>query len=221
MINAILIILEMLICYATMIFLYKKYKLEGIYLYSILATVISFITIIKEITVFGVTVPLGFSITTSLIIGGNILTQLRGKEELKKYIGMISLTYIISYAIIKLSIMFENSTYNLITNNAYNSIFENTFRIYLAFIISTIISTYLSAEIYYILKRIKNKLVISNILTVIIIGFFENIIYILVAYLFEWDYVTIILCIIFRYLIKTIIGMLGTIPIHIICKNIE
>ena len=40
----------------------------------------------------------------------------------------------------------------------------------------------------------------------------------LIAYLFVYQPVNIILCIIFRYMIKTLIGLLGTIPIYIANK---
>ena len=49
--------------------------------------------------------------------------------------------------------------------------------------------------------------------------FFENIIFVIIAYLFEYPGIDIALCIIFRYMIKTIIGIMGTIPLYITGKN--
>ena len=221
MINIALTVIEMLFCYSILLILYKKYKLEGIYIYAIVTTIISSIMILKEIDIMGVNVPLGFSLITSLIIGGNILTQLRGIEPIKKYLIIIILTFTFSCFCLNLSALLNNSTYNANNNSYYNEIFINNIRQYIAFILSITTAIYFGSKLYYLLKRIKNKIIISNILSIVIIEFIENIIYVLVAYLFDWNNVEIILCIIFRYIIKIIIGSIGTIPIYQITKNIE
>ena len=221
MINIILVIIEMFICYTSLLILFKKYRIEGIYIYAIISTIVSLVMIAKEITILGINIPLGFSTITSLIIGGNLLTQLRGQEELKKYLIVIILTFMISIIFINTSVLFENSQYNLVTNKSYNQIFENNFRIYISFLISIVFSIYIINKIYYLLKRLKNKIIISNIFSIIIVEFFENIIYVLLGYLFEYSPIEIVLCIILRYIIKTIIGIFGTIPLYLAVKNIE
>ena len=75
---------------------------------------------------------------------------------------------------------------------------------------------------YYELKKINNRIFISNIFSIIIAELIENLLFVLIAYLFEQgksDLIfDIIFCIIFRYIIKTIIGLFGTIPIYITNK---
>ena len=109
----------------------------------------------------------------------------------------------------------ENSVYNQFANNSYSNIFKYNLRIYIALIISIISSIWISSHIYHLLKKIQNKIIVSNIFSIIIIEVLENIIFCLAAYLFEFKIVDLILCIVFRYMIKTIIGIFGTIPLYI------
>ena len=66
--NIILIIAEVIICYTTLILLSKKYKTDGIYVYAVIATFTACIMSLKEMSLMNVSVPIGFGVTTSLII---------------------------------------------------------------------------------------------------------------------------------------------------------
>ena len=216
--NIILIISEVIICYLAIMLLNKKYKTDGLYVYAIIATFISCIMNLKQIDLLGITIPIGFGVTTSLVIAGNIITQKRGPEEIKTYIALILVTSLVSCCFLNMSGLMESSDYNKYANKSYDSIFEYNLRVYIATIISIISSVWLSSKLYYELKKIKNKIAISNIFSVIIAELIENLSFVLIAYLFEYKAINVILCIIFRYIIKTIIGIIGTIPIYITNK---
>ncbi len=216
MINVVLIIAEVFVAYLLLYFLNKQFKLEGIYIFSIIATLAACIMTLKNISIMEISVPLGFGVTTSLIIGGNIITQKYGNDKLKTYLLLIFLTVIIGGCFFNLSGLLANSQYNLYANKSYSNIFEYNLRIYLALAISIIISVFLSSELYYLIKRIKNKVIINNILSVIIIEFIENIIFVLIAHIADFEPINLVLCIVFRYFIKTLIGVFGTIPLYII-----
>lgn len=216
--NIILILIEVIICYTSLLILYKKYRTDGIYVYGIIATFTSCIMSLKQIDLMGVSVPIGFGVTTTLIVAGNLITQKRGPEELKTYINLILITALISCCFLNLSGLMKSSKYNEIANKSYDSIFKYNLRVYFGLIISIILSSYLGSKLYYLLKRIQNKIVISNIFSIIIIELLENTTFVLIAYLFEYEIIDLMLCIVFRYMIKTIIGLLGTIPIYIANK---
>lgn len=216
--NIILILIEVIICYTSLLILYKKYRTDGIYVYSIIATFTSCIMSLKQIDLMGVSVPIGFGVTTTLIVAGNLITQKRGPEELKTYISLILITALISCCFLNLSGLMKSSKYNEIANKSYDSIFKYNLRVYFGLIISIILSSYLGSKLYYLLKRIQNKIVISNIFSIIIIELLENTTFVLIAYLFEYEIIDLMLCIVFRYMIKAIIGLLGTIPIYIANK---
>jgi len=218
MVNALLIIAETLICYIVMIILNKKYKTDGLYVYGIVATFMSCIMCLKQIDIFGVAVPIGFGVTASLLIAAHILTQKKGPSSLKTYIILILVTALISCCFLNISGIMESSNYNKFANKSYDNIFKYNLRIYFANIISISISIILGSKLYYLIKRINNKIVLSNIFTVVIIEFLNTIVFVLIAYLFERKLIDVILIIIFRYLIKMLIGILGTIPIYITNK---
>jgi len=213
--NIILILLEIIICYTSILLLNKKYKTDGLYVYAIIATFLSCIMSLKQIDILSATVPIGLGVTMSLVIAGNIITQKRGPEEIKTYIVLILVTALISCCFLNMSGLMESSDYNKFANKSYDSIFEYNLRVYIANIISIILAVWLNSKLYYELKKIKNKIIISNIFSIVIIELLENIIFVLIAYLFEYEPINIILCIIFRYMIKSVIGILGTIPIYI------
>jgi len=219
MINTALIVLETIICYVMFIFLYKKYKTDGLYVFAVIATFISCIMNLKSISIMNISVPLGFGITTSIILIANFITQKQGLVEIKNYILLIFITGIIACSILNISGMLPSSEYNYLANKAYDNIFMLNVRMYLALLISIIFSIVLSSNLFYTIKRLKNKIILSNIFSIIITEFFENIIFVIIAYLFEYPGIDIALCIIFRYMIKSIIGIIGTIPLYIAGKN--
>lgn len=218
MINIILIFIEMIICYVLLLLLCKKFKTDGIYVYGIIATFISCIMSLKQIELMGVNVPIGFAVTTSLIIAGNMITQKRGPEELKTYLSLVLVTALISCSFLNLSGIIDSSEYNKLSNMSYDNIFKYNLRIYLGLTISIIISIYLSSKLYYLLKRLQNKIILSNIFSIIIVELLENILFVFIAYLFEYEPIDLILCLVIRYMIKTVIGLIGTITIYIANK---
>lgn len=218
MINIILIFIEMIICYVLLLLLCKKFKTDGIYVYGIIATFISCIMSLKQIELMGVNVPIGFAVTTSLIIAGNMITQKRGPEELKTYLSLVLVTALISCSFLNSSGIIDSSEYNKLSNISYDNIFKYNLRIYLGLTISIIISIYLSSKLYYLLKRLQNKIILSNIFSIIIVELLENILFVFIAYLFEYEPIDLILCLVIRYMIKTVIGLIGTITIYIANK---
>lgn len=213
--NLLLIITEMLVCYSLMLILSKKYKTDGLYVYGIIATFTTCIMSLKSIDIMNIPVPIGFASSISIIVAGNLITQKRGPEELKTYLSLILITSLVSCSFLNLSGLMEPSKFNEMANNSFNSIFKYNIRMYLALIFSIIISTYLSSKIYYLIKRLQNKIILSNIFSIIIVEFIDNVIFVLIAYLLSYETIDIILCIVFRYMIKTLIGLLGTIPLYI------
>lgn len=217
--NIILILAEVIICYTALIILSKKYKTDGIYVYSIIATFAACIMSLKEISLMNVSVPIGFGVTTSLIIAGNLITQKRGPQELKTFLSLILVTALVSCCFLNLTGLMQSSNYNQFANKSYDSIFTYNLRKYIAIIISIIFSVWLSGKLYYLIKKLQNKIVLSNIFSIIIIELIENLVFILIAYLFEYEILDLILCLVFRYMIKTSIGIFGTIPIYIANNN--
>ena len=216
--NTILIIAESLLAFILLVITAKKYKTDGIYVFGIIATFLACIVGLKKISIMEISVPIGFGITTSLLIGGNIITQRKGPDALKTYLILIIITFLISCCFINLSVFLEESPYNYYANMSYNNIFALNIKYYLGLLISLIVAIFISSKLYYLLKKTQNKIILSNLFAIIIVEFIENILFVVITYYSEYSLVDIALCIVFRYTIKTIIGIVGTIPLYIVSK---
>lgn len=221
--NILLIVAEVLICYITIIILNKKYKTDGLHVYAIIATFISCIMGLKQITILDkIDIPIGFGVTTSIVIAGNIITQKRGPEEIKTFIALILVSSLVSCCFLNMSGLMIPSDYNSSASKAYDLIFEYNIRVYIATIISIIASVWLSSKLYYELIKIKNQIIINNVFSIIIAELVENVLFVLIAYLYAPGKTEIVFdilfCIIFRYIIKIVIGIIGTVPIYITKK---
>ena len=128
--NIMLILAEVIVCYTSLIMLSKKYKTDGIYVYAVIATFAACIMSLKEISIMNANVPIGFGVTTSLIIAGNLITQKRGTEELRTFLSLILITALVSCCFLNLTGLMHSSDYNSIANSSYDSIFTYNLRIY-------------------------------------------------------------------------------------------
>ena len=216
--NTILICAESLVALTVLVILSKKYKTDGIYVFGIVATFLACIIGLKKISIMDISVPIGFGTTTALIIGGNIITQKKGPSALGTYLILILITFLVSCCFINLSVLLKESQYNYFANMSYNNIFALNIKYYIGLIISLILSIFISSKLYYLLKKTQNKIILSNLFAIIIVEFIENIVFVVITYFNEYDLVNIALCIVFRYTIKTIIGIVGTIPLYIANK---
>lgn len=219
--NYILIIIEVLLSYLTLLLFHKKFKLDGIYYYIVMATILSNIMLLNTIDILTYPISVGFGITSSIVIATIILTHKRGPSELSKLIITIIISSIISYSYLTLSSYMGISDTNKYTNISYSIIFKNNIRIYLANTISLILSIYLSTKLYHTMKQIKNKIWISNIFTAVIVEFIESIIFCVIAYAFSLKVIDLIMVIVIRYVIRTLIECLGTTVIYIDDKIVK
>lgn len=219
--NYILIIIEVLLSYLTLLLFHKKFKLDGIYYYIIMATILSNIMLLNTIDILTYPISMGFGITSSIVIAAIILAHKRGPSELSKLIITIIISSIISYSYLTLSSYMGISDTNKYTNISYSIIFKNNIRMYLANTISLILSIYLSTQLYHTMKQIKNKIWISNIFTIVIVEFIESIIFCIIAYAFSLKVIDLIMVIVIRYVIRTLIECLGTTIIYIDDKIVK
>lgn len=219
--NYILIIIEVLLSYLTLLLFHKKFKLDGIYYYIVIATILSNIMLLNTIDILTYPISVGFGITSSIVIATIILTHKRGPSELSKLIITIIISSIISYSYLTLSSYMGISDTNKYTNISYSIIFKNNIRMYLANTISLILSIYLSTKLYHTMKQIKNKIWISNVFTTVIVEFIESIIFCVIAYAFSLKVIDLIMVIVIRYVIRTLIECLGTTVIYIDDKIVK
>lgn len=216
--NINLLCIELVICLITLIIVYKAFKIPGLYAYSIVSFILSNIMSLKVITLYNFDINLGIIPFVSVFIASNIIIQKKGPEEIKKLILILISSSIISYLLIFMVNLLDSSNINLFTNKSYDNIFTGSERIYFANIVTMLYSLILNSKLYYYLKRIKNKIWISNLFTSIIIEFITSLLFPVLAYALIKEPIDIIKLIIIRYLISLITAIFGTIPIYITNK---
>ena len=209
------LIVELILCLATLVIVYKKYSKTGLYIYSTIALILASIMSLKTITLYDYDVNLGIIPFVTIFTASNILIQKHGQEEAKKLLLITVIMSLISYSILYLISLMKSSNINLFMSASYNNIFNGSLRMYFAIFVTALYSQLLNIKLYYYLKKIKNNIMISNIFSTIIIHFIASILFGLIAYIFTKDSLDIIKIIMIRYLASISIGTLSTIVIYI------
>lgn len=216
--NIILFLIEIIISSLSLIYLYKKYKQDGIYLWITLFSILIGILSQKVIDLFNLKINLGIAISVLIFISSNILIQKKGPKEIKKVLTTIIITNVAIYSLSVISTIFVESNINEITNIAFDKLFYLNNRVYFATIISLLISLWLNAMLYHQIRQIKNKIVISNILSMIIIQFIECVLFCAISYIVTIPLINVIELIVIRYIFKVTLGILGTSIMYITNK---
>lgn len=216
-----LLIIELILCITTQIFLYKHYKTIGLYTYVIVGLILSSLMSLKTITLYDFDLNLGIIPFVTIFTSSNILIQKNGSDSTKQLILTLSTTFLISFVILYLINLMNPSNINLFTNASFDNIFNNSLRIYFANFVTILYSLLLNSKLYYYLKKMKNNILISNLFSTIIIQFIASIIFGLIAYTFIKEPIDIIKIIMIRYLVSLITGLIGTISIYVTKKVTE
>ena len=213
--NINLIVLETGIFLIAIPIIYKLFDIRGLYTYAITLFIISTISSLKLITINNFDINLGITSFTTIIIISNIIIQKKGPKSVKSLILTMLLSILVSYSILYLTFLEQSNTIKLFTNESYNNIFSGSERILFANFVTILYTSILNYKLYYYLKKIKNKIIVSNLFSSIIIHFISSIIFLVIAYAFVKEPVDIVKMIIIRYMISIIVSMIGTIPIYI------
>lgn len=213
-----LLLIEIIFSSTILLYLYKKNKYDGIYTWLLLFSILIGIISQKSIEIFNLELNLGIAINTFIFITSNIIVQKKGPKEIEKVLSIIILGNVSIYSFSIITTICDISYINEITNKAFDNLFYLNNRIYFSTIISLIVSLYFNSILYHQIRQIKNKILISNILTTIIIQFIESLLFCLISYTFKIPFINIIELIVIRYIFKVTIGMIGTGIIYITNK---
>lgn len=215
MINVILLIFEVIFSYIFLLYTYNKYKEDGIYIWIVIAFILSSLMCIKHIEINNINMSLGIGISSTIYIANNILIQKKGNEYIKNNMIMLVTFSIIFVCLLILSGGIISSFFNDITSLTYDSILFSSIKYILANIISIIVGLYVNNYIYYQLRKIKNKIWISNIMSALIFTFVEVMIFMLITNFNSGSLYVMMMSLVMRYVIKIIILILGTYVIYI------
>lgn len=213
--NIILLLIEIIISFIFLLIFYKKYKQNGLYLYGIITFILALLTSVKNIEIIGMDIPLGIVLITTLYAVSNILVQKNGVKATNKLISYLLITCAITIPIVILYSSIIPSGYTSIINNSYSQMFIDKLRIVLATTFVSFLSLWLNSIMYYQLKRDKNNLLISNLLSLIIIYFIDASLFGILSFIFVIPISRIFITIAIIYTMKLIVGLVGIIVAYI------
>ncbi len=201
---------EIIIVSLILLLFYRVFKKDGLFIF------IGFMGILLGIMMFKLydfalfPVNFGLPFIMGIFIASNIIVQRYGIDEVKKIICYFIIPYISALLVVCLGSLILSSEYNNISSLAYDSLYGynlGNFRCFIGGLLSIGFMLYLNGEVYYYIRRSKNKLFLSNIGSILIVQFIESVLFILIAYLGTIDFLVIFGMIIIRYLLKVVIGI--------------
>lgn len=219
--NYIYLILIVIIVFLLMIAFYKFGKKDGLYLYISFMSILLSILMFKSIDVLSFEVDLGIPFLMGIFVCSNVIVQRYGIDEIKDIIKSFVIPYLIVFFILGLVGLISSSEYNVITSDAYNELFgynlENL-RLSIGALLSISFTLWYNSYIYYYIRKSKNKYLISNVGSMLVIQFLESIIFVFISYVGIFDVNMVFGVIVIRYLLKIVIGLIGLFPFMAVLK---
>lgn len=216
------ILIEIMAVYGLMLLFYHIGKKEGIFLYiSLISGILSF-AIFKTTSVFSFEVNLGLTLIMGIFTAVNVIIQRYGLDERKKIILSFIIPFLSVSIIISLLSLVNDNQFILISNDAYDSLFGynlNNIRYFVSCFVSITFMLWLDGEVYYTIRKSKNNLVFSNVGTVLIVQFIESFIFVFIAYMGVYDFLTLFGMLSIRYILKVMIGGVSFAPIYLLVKR--
>jgi len=182
--NEFLFLATVLICIIGITILYQKLGYDGLNIWIVFSTIISFLASFKTITLYGFNINISIPFINSIYLSLFIITEKYPKKQIKKSIitSIYSLLVVIIFFMLiylyKPGIYDNKAIYltNFITTNYINMII---------FPIILLLSEYLIIKIYKYIKSIHENTFIKNCLSITLISIIDTFIYLFLVYNFS------------------------------------
>lgn len=219
--NYIYLAVEVVFMFLFMVLFYKFGKKLGLFIYiSFMSAVLSTV-MFKSIDILSFEMDLGIPIIMAIFVCSNIIVQKYGIDEIKDIIKSFVIPYVLNTFVLGLTSLIFSSEYNFAVNDAFNSLFGynlDNLRLLVSGFLSIGFMLWYNAYIYFYIRKSKNKVLFSNIGSILIVQFIESIIFVLIAYIGKFDFTMLFGMIVIRYLLKVLIGFVSVLPVNIILK---
>lgn len=209
MINLLISIIYLFATFTITCICYKKYGRIGLFIWMCVSTIICNIQTIKMIDVLGMTTSLGNISYGAIFLTTDILSEKYGEKETRKAIIFSFYTLIIFTLSMILFLKYIPSSIDT-TNDALKVVFNYLPRITIASLINCILSQFIDARMYKILKEKHNKLWISNNGSTIISQITDTIIFVTISFLGTMPIINLIEMAVTMFVFKIVIALLDT-----------
>ena len=220
MMNVIIGLICVILCFTAVVLLEKFFKKEGLFMWVALSVVMANIAACKQVSFIGFATSLGSVLFASSFLATDILSIKYGKEEAKKAV-ILGLVSVVLFTIsMNLLLLFVPNHLDFI-NDSMKALFTFGGRVSIASIIMYFVSN--MADVYIFDKMTKlfpNQLWISNNVSTIVCNVGENILFGLLAFGGIFPLLTLLSMTLVGSVIEVIIALLDT-PFLYISKSLK
>ncbi|MGL4676805.1 MAG: queuosine precursor transporter [Brevinema sp.] len=219
-------ITQLLLVYLSIIFLFYRWRREGLLLWAVLSVVLANIQVVKLISIFGLDATLGNILYVSSFFVTDAISEFYGKEEAKKAMYASIFASLIYLLCGQLAVSYQPLLFDTQGHEALSVLFRFSPRIVLASFICYWFSQTVDINIYHYMTEKKYLLWQKNIWSTFISQLADSVLFVFIAFwgVFESslrDQLPIILQIaLSTYLIKCLVNILD-IPFLYILRSIK
>lgn len=207
--NEILWIFTLFSSFISVILSYKYLGKNGLFLWIIVATLVSNIQTIKTINLFGLETSLGTILYGSTFLATDILNYKYGIEESRKTIAYGFIAMVIMTFFMSISLVYEPSI-NDFSQDSLSLIFSFNIRITIASLIGFTVSQFVDTFLFDMLQKRYNKLWLSNNTSTIVCQILDTVIFTIITYIGTINVSSIIEIMLSMYIFKVIVALLDT-----------
>ena len=201
----------------SIILCYKYLGKNGLFLWIVVATLVSNIQTVKTIELFRLETSLGTILYGSTFLATDILNYKYGIKESRKTIIYGFLAMIIMTVFMVICLLYEPSA-NDFAQASLSTIFSFNIRITIASLIGFGVSQFIDTFLFHKLQKKYNKLWLSNNASTMICQIIDTVIFCIITYYGLIDMQVIFQIMISMYIFKFIIALCDTPYIYIASK---
>lgn len=217
--NELLWIFTLLLSFISILLCYKYLGKNGLFLWIIVATLVSNIQTVKTVELFGLETSLGTILYGSTFLATDILNFKYGLKESRKTIIYGFLSMIIMTIFMVICLLYKPSI-NDFAQDSLSIIFSFNIRITIASLVGFCVSQILDTLIFHKLQKKYNKLWLSNNVSTMFCQIIDTIIFTLITYIGTMNINAIMEIMFSMYIFKFIVALLDT-PFMYIASKIK
>ena len=217
--NELLWFLTLILSFISIILCYKYLEKNGLFLWIIVATLVSNIQTVKTVELFGLETSLGTILYGSTFLATDILNYKYGLKESRKTITYGFLSMIIMTIFMIICLLYQPSV-NDFSQESLSIIFSFNIRITIASLVGFCVSQFMDTLIFHKLQKKYKKLWLSNNVSTMFCQIVDTVIFTLITYAGTINLNAIIEIMISMYIFKFFVALLDT-PFMYVASKIK
>ncbi|MGN0974177.1 MAG: queuosine precursor transporter [Bacilli bacterium] len=207
--NEFLWILTLLLSFISVILCYKYIGKNGLFLWIVVATLVSNIQTVKTVELFGIETSLGTILYGSTFLATDILNYKYGLNESRKTIKYGFIAMIIMTLFMVICLMYKPSASDF-AQESLTTIFSFNIRITIGSLVAFAVSQFLDTLVFHKLQSKYKKLWLSNNVSTMLCQIVDTIIFVLITYFGTMSLNVMLEIMLSMYIFKVMIALLDT-----------